>query len=106
MGVFGSRAFPYPSIIIFALGTAGTSPTSRARRIRRSLPQHHAITHQAHSAILALAPPVIVDAIAVTNIEAALAAISPDGVLDEPRKGLRERRVELPGIDPLGRRLE
>src|ERR1700692_3740645 len=77
-GGFESRAFPYPSVTIFALGTAGTSPMSRARRIRRSLPQRDAITHQAHSAILVLAPPVIVDAIAVADVEPALAAVLPN----------------------------
>ena len=44
----------------------------------------------------------IIDAIAVANIEAALAAVLPDRVLDEPGKGLRKRWIELPGIDPLG----
>jgi hypothetical protein len=44
-------------------------------------------------------------AIAVANIEAALVAILPDRVLDEPGKGLRKRWIELPGIDPLGNAL-
>ena len=43
-----------------------------------------------------------IDAIAVANVEATLAAILPDRVLDEPGKGLRKRRIELPGVDPLG----
>src|ERR1700730_17507720 len=36
------------------------------------------------------------------TFEAALAAILPDRVLDEPREGLWKARVELPGIDPPG----
>ena len=67
-----------------------------------SLAQHDTITHQAHSAILALTPPVIVDTIAVANVEAVLGAVLPDRVLNEPGKGLRKRWIELPGIDPLG----
>ena len=48
----------------------------------------------------------IVDAIAVADIEAVLRAIPPDRVLDEPRKRPWEDRVELPGIDPPGDRLD
>jgi hypothetical protein len=48
----------------------------------------------------------IIDAIAVTNIEAALAAVRPDRVLDEPGKGLRKRWIELSGIDPPGHGFE
>ena len=43
-------------------------------------------------------------AIAVANIEAALVAILPDRVLDEPGKGQRKVGVELPGIDVGGNR--
>jgi hypothetical protein len=64
--------------------------------------QRDAITHQACSAIQVAAATRIIDTIAVADIEAALAAVLPDRVLDEPRKGLRERWIELPGIDPLG----
>jgi hypothetical protein len=38
----------------------------------------------------------IIDAIAVEDIEAALAAVSPDRVLHEPGKSLRKRWIELP----------
>jgi hypothetical protein len=102
MGVFGSRAFPYPSILVFALGTAGTSPTSRARRIRRSRPKRDAITHQAYSTIHVAAAVSVIDLVAVANIKAALSAVLPDRALDEPGEGLRKRWIELPGIDPLG----
>jgi hypothetical protein len=61
--------------------------------------QCDAITHQPCSAILVLAPSSIINAVAVADIEAVLAAIPPDGVLNEPGKGLRKSRVELPGVD-------
>src|SRR5438034_5126167 len=44
----------------------------------------------------------IIDAVAVADIEAALGAIPPDRVLNEPRKDRRERGVEGPGIDLFG----
>ena len=66
-----------------------------------NLPQRHTTTHSPHSTILITAATRIVDAIAVTDIETALAAIPPDRVLDEPGEGLRKGRIELPGIDPL-----
>ena len=44
----------------------------------------------------------VINAVAVAHIEATLAAIPPDRVLDKPGKGLRKARIELPGIDPLG----
>jgi hypothetical protein len=90
------------SILIFALGTAGTSPTTRARRIRRSRPKRDPITHQAYSAIHVGAAVTVINAVAVAHIEATLATIPPDRVLDEPGEGLRKARIELPGIDPLG----
>ena len=66
---------------------------SAARKATRS--------HIRRSAILVLATTAIINAIAVANVEAALAAVCPDRVLDEPGKGLRKRWIELPGIDPL-----
>ena len=44
----------------------------------------------------------VIDAVAVANVEALLAAIPPDGELYEPGKYLRKGAVELPSIDPLG----
>ena len=67
-----------------------------------SFPQRDTITHEAHSAIQVGAPIGVIDSVAVADIEAALAAVCPDRVLDEPRKGLRKGRIELPGINPLG----
>src|SRR5438552_2967540 len=67
-----------------------------------NLPQRHTTTHSPHSTILITAATGVIDAIAVTDIEAASAAILPDRVLDEPGKGLRKGRIELPGVDPLG----
>jgi hypothetical protein len=72
----------------------------------RLLVQYDTITHQSYSAIHVVAASGIVDAIAVADIEAALAAIPPDRVLDEPGKGLRKGRIELPGIDHLGHSLK
>ena len=42
---------------------------------------------------------VVVDAIAVANVEAVLGAIPPDRALHESRKRRRERRIELASID-------
>jgi hypothetical protein len=64
--------------------------------------QRNAITHQADSTIHVAAPFGVIDAVAIADIEAAPAAILPNRVLDEPGKGLRKARIELPGIDPLG----
>ena len=67
-----------------------------------SLAQHHAITHEPDPAIHLGAATRIIDAVAVADIEATLAAVPPDRVLNEAREGLRKQRIELPGIDPLG----
>ena len=42
---------------------------------------------------------VVVDAIAIADVEAVLGAIPPDRALHEPRKRRWEGRVELPSID-------
>jgi hypothetical protein len=44
----------------------------------------------------------VVNLIAVADVEAVLGAIAPDRKLNEPRKHLRKPRVELPGIDVIG----
>jgi hypothetical protein len=62
--------------------------------------QHDAVTHGPDSAIHVAAASRVIDAIAVAHIEAALAAILPDRVLDEPGKGPRKGWIELPSIDP------
>ena len=49
-----------------------------------------------------LAPMPVIDPVAVADVEALLAAITPDRVLHEPRKYLWEAAVELPSIDVLG----
>jgi len=46
---------------------------------------------------------VIVDPIAVANVTASLAAISPDRELDEPRKRLGERRIERSRVNLAGK---
>jgi hypothetical protein len=46
-----------------------------------------------------LAASLIANAIAVADIEAALGAIAPNRMLDEPRKRWRKRRIELPRVD-------
>jgi hypothetical protein len=70
--------------------------------VEEARPQHDPITHQARSAIQLAAAMGIIDLIAVADIEAALAAVPPDRVLDEPGEGPWKARVELPGVDPLG----
>ena len=49
---------------------------------------------------------VVVDAIAVANVEAVLGAIPPDRALHEPRKRRRGGRIELAGIDICGEQTE
>ena len=49
-----------------------------------------------------LAPMPVVEPVAVANVEALLAAIPPDGELDEPRENGREGRIERTGVDLLG----
>jgi hypothetical protein len=66
---------------------------------RASPAQRNAITHQTRPAIFVLTSAAIIDLIAIANIKAALAAVFPDRMLDEPGKGLWIRRIELPGID-------
>jgi hypothetical protein len=48
----------------------------------------------------------IIDLIAVADVEALLGAVSPDRVLNEPRKRPRKPAVELPGVDLLGNRVD
>jgi hypothetical protein len=62
-----------------------------------SLPWCDPVAHRADSAVQVAAAVGIIDAIAVADIEAALAAVLPDRVLDEPGEGPRKGRVELPG---------
>ena len=64
--------------------------------------QRNSVTHQACSAIHVAAATSVVDPVAVADIEAALATVAPDRVLDEPGKSLRKRWIELSGIDVLG----
>jgi hypothetical protein len=48
----------------------------------------------------------VVDLIAVANVEALLGAVSPDRVLNKPRKGPWKPSVELPGVNVLGDRFD
>jgi hypothetical protein len=68
----------------------------------RSRGRNRLVAHRAHSVVQVAAAVGIIDAIAVADIEAALAAVPPDRVLDEPGKGARKGRIELSGIDPVG----
>jgi hypothetical protein len=52
-------------------------------------------------AIVDLAPFAIINSVAIAQIETICGAISPDGVLDEPRECLRKARIESPGINPV-----
>ena len=49
---------------------------------------------------------VVVDAIAVANVEAVLGAVPPDRTLHEPRKRRREGRIELASVDVGGEQTE
>src|SRR5712692_3899986 len=64
--------------------------------------QLNTITSAVYSAVYVLASLSIIDSIAVADIEYGLGTVPPDGVLDEPRKGGRELRVEFPRVDPVG----
>jgi hypothetical protein len=64
--------------------------------------QSNAITAAKQLAMPVVATRVVIDAIAVANVEAVLGAVPPDRALHEPRKRRREGRVELASID-LGR---
>jgi hypothetical protein len=59
----------------------------------------YAITAAKQLAMHVVATGVVVDAIAIADLEAILGAILPDRALHEPRKRRREGRVELPSID-------
>jgi hypothetical protein len=61
--------------------------------------QSDAITAAKQLAMPVVAPGVVVDAIAVANVEAVLGAIPPDRALHEPRKRCGEGRIELASID-------
>jgi hypothetical protein len=41
----------------------------------------------------------IVNLVAVTDVEALLGAVPPDGILNEPRKRPWEAAIELPRVD-------
>ena len=49
---------------------------------------------------------VVVDPIAVTDVEAVLRAIPPDRALHEPRERRRECRIELPRINVRGNQID
>jgi hypothetical protein len=64
--------------------------------------QPNSVADAVQPTVLVLAPVPVIEAVAVANVEALLAAIPPNGELYEPGKYLREGAVELPSIDPLG----
>ena len=68
--------------------------------------QSYAITAAKQLAMPVVATGVVVDAIAVANVEAVLGAIPPDRALHEPRKRRREGRIELASIDVRGEQTE
>ena len=61
--------------------------------------QSYAITAAKQLAMPVVATGVVVDAIAVANVETVLGAVPPDCALHEPRKRRREGWIELPSID-------
>ena len=61
--------------------------------------QRYAITASKQLTMRVSATSVIVDPLAVTNIEAVFGAVPPDGALHEPRKRLGKSRIEFPGVD-------
>ena len=68
--------------------------------------QSDAITAPKQLAMPVVATGVVVDPIAVADVEAVLGAIPPDRALHEPRKRRREGRVELASVDVGGDQIE
>ena len=62
--------------------------------------QSHAIAKVKQRATFIAAPSLVMDAVAVADIELLLSAEPPYGVLDKARKRRRIFRTGLPGIDP------
>ena len=63
--------------------------------------QSYTIAASKQLAMHIVATGVVVDAIAIANVEAVLGAIPPDRALHKPRKRRREGRIELSSIDVL-----
>jgi hypothetical protein len=61
--------------------------------------QSYAITVAKELAMPVVATRVVVDTIAVANVEAVFGAVPPDRALHEPRKRCRESWIELASID-------
>ena len=61
--------------------------------------QSHAITAPKQLAMPVVATGVIVDPIAIANVEAVLGAIPPDRALHEPWKRRRKDGIELAGVN-------
>src|ERR1700692_2071163 len=61
--------------------------------------QSDAIALPKQLAVRILTRRVVGNAIAIADIEAALGAIAPDCMLNEPRKYCRKRGIELPRVD-------
>jgi hypothetical protein len=58
--------------------------------------------HAADPAIRVVAPSVVVDLVAIADVQPILGAIPPDRVLHEPREDFWKPPVELAGVNPLG----
>ena len=68
--------------------------------------QRYAITASKQLAMRVVATGIVIDAIAVADVEAVLGAIPPDRALHEPWKRCRKARVELSSVDVRGNQLE
>src|SRR3979411_1613291 len=64
--------------------------------------QRDAIAHAMQPTIHVVAAFIVVDAIAVANVEPLLRAVPPDRMLHEPRECPREPQVELAGVNFIG----
>jgi hypothetical protein len=65
--------------------------------------QSHAITVAKQLTVPIVATGIIVDAIAIANVETVAGAVAPDGVLHKAWEGLGEGRIELPRVDVGGK---
>ena len=68
--------------------------------------QCDAITDAAQSTVTIVTATSVVDPIAIADVEAGLSAVTPDGVLDEPRKHLGKGRIEGRSVDLAGKPLQ
>src|SRR3982074_934542 len=95
----GTGLFPKPKVPLVRRRTCGLPQ----RRLRSSaFAQRDAIAHAMQPTIHVVAAFIVVDAIAVADVEPVLRAVPPDRMLHKPRECPREPQVELAGVNFIG----